>query len=100
MAKWDCGASHRHIALRAKREAYAREMASRMTFVECCTQYLDTHLKSFRNEKHRAQWQTSLTRACRAFGDVPVNDMPLMGRTSYGVAAKDQKAYAQALGSR
>jgi integrase len=62
-------------ALTAAREAYARDMASRMTFTECCTQYLDTHLKTFRNEKHRKQWQASLTRACKAFGNVPVNDI-------------------------
>ena len=61
--------------LAARREAYAREMASKMSFEECCTQYLATHLDQFRNDKHKAQWQASLTRACRAFGNVPVSDI-------------------------
>jgi integrase len=70
-----CRAMTHVSTLAARREAYAREMASRVTFEQCCTHYLDTHLKTFRNEKHCAQWQASLTRACKAFGAVPVNDV-------------------------
>jgi integrase len=65
----------RHTAQSEKRSAYARERASRMTFADCATAYLAEHLSTYSNDKHRAQWQSSLDRACKAFGAVPVNDI-------------------------
>ena len=65
----------RHTTQNAKREAYARELASRMTFADCASAYLAEHLSTFRNDKHRQQWQSSLDRASKAFGGVAVNDI-------------------------
>ena len=66
---------HRKATLTAEREAAARERASRMTFSECARAYLAEHLETFRNEKHRKQWQMSLDRACEAFGEVSVAEI-------------------------
>ena len=63
---------HRRTTIAAEREAAAHDAASRMTFAECAKAYLTEHLSSFRNEKHRKQWETSLGRANKAFGEVSV----------------------------
>jgi integrase len=61
--------------LKLAREAYARDMATRMTFRQCADAYLTTHLGKFKNDKHKAQWQTSLDRASKHFADMPVADI-------------------------
>jgi hypothetical protein len=65
----------RRTDAKAKREAYLREQASRMTFEACAEAYLAEHLSTFRNEKHRKQWATSLERASRAFGELNVAEI-------------------------
>ena len=62
----------RHATKAARREAHLREVASTMTFAECSASYLREHLSTYRNEKHKAQWASSLARANRAFGDLNV----------------------------
>jgi integrase len=59
----------------ARHEAALREAASRMTFADCATAYLSQHADKWGNPKHRAQWVTSLERANKAFGDLPVGEI-------------------------
>jgi hypothetical protein len=56
----------------AKREAHVREIASTMTFRQSADAYLKEHLDVYRNEKHKAQWRSSLDRANKVFGDLNV----------------------------
>jgi integrase len=56
----------------ARHQAALLETASRMTFADCSNAYLSEHLSSFRNDKHRAQWKSSLDRANKSFGDINV----------------------------
>ena len=65
----------KHSTLAAKREAHLRDTATAMTFRQCAEQYLAQHLNTYRNEKHKAQWATSLNRANKAFGDLPVQQV-------------------------
>jgi len=62
----------RQVTRDAKHEAYLREIASTMTFRQCAAEYLAEHKESWSNDKHRAQWVTSLERANAAFGDLGV----------------------------
>jgi integrase len=59
----------------ARREATLREAPSRMTFAACANSYLAEHAQTWRNDKHRAQWATSLARANKAFGDLNVAEI-------------------------
>jgi len=43
-----------------------------VTFADVAASYLKKHLPSFRNDKHRSQWRTSLDRASAAFGSLHV----------------------------
>jgi integrase len=63
---------HRKATMAAERQAFLTEQASKMTFAACVEGYLDAHLNKFRNAKHRWQWQETLARASRAFGDLHV----------------------------
>jgi integrase len=63
---------HRNATASAEREAYLREQASAMTFAACVEAYLAEHLNTFRNAKHRWQWQETLRRASKALGDLNV----------------------------
>ena len=64
----------REATRNAKREAHLREIASTMTFRECADETAE-HLSSFRNDKHKAQWQSSLARANERFGDLNVGSI-------------------------
>jgi integrase len=66
---------HRNATETAEREAYVREQASKMTFAACAELYLAEQLKHFRNAKHKRQWQETLKRASRAFGDLNVAEI-------------------------
>jgi integrase len=65
----------RQATRNAKREAHLREIASTMTFRQCAAEYLAEHKESWSNEKHRAQWVTSLNRANAKFGDLNVGSI-------------------------
>ena len=47
--------------------------ASAMTFAQSVDAYLTQHGGTWKNDKHRKQWRSTLTRACHAFGDVDVS---------------------------
>jgi integrase len=66
---------HRRATETADREAYLRQQASKMTFAACAEAYLAGHLETFRNAKHRWQWQRSLDLASKAFGDLNVAEI-------------------------
>jgi hypothetical protein len=55
----------------AKAEAI-KAHASSMTFAQCVDAYIAQHGKSWKNDKHRKQWRSTLERACGAFGKMPV----------------------------
>lgn len=65
------------VAERDKRRAeIALERARQMTFADAVEQYLDAHLDTFRNEKHKYQWRQSLTAyALPVLGSIPVADI-------------------------
>ena len=65
----------RDATAKAERESYLRDQASRMTFAACAEGYLAEHLSSFRNDKHRDQWRSSLDRANKAFGELNVAEI-------------------------
>jgi integrase len=47
--------------------------ARSMTFSQCAAAYIEAHRSGWKNEKHAAQWQSTLnTYADRAFGNLPV----------------------------
>lgn len=52
-----------------------RVKASTMTFRECVEGLLASKLKEFRNDKHRQQWRSTLERANKDFGDLPVSEI-------------------------
>ena len=57
-------------ALEAERRL---EDALKITFEDCANKYIAAHEKSWRNEKHRAQWRTTLeTYAYPVIGKLPV----------------------------
>jgi integrase len=57
----------------ARRAADRLEAAKAMTFEQCARAYLDDHRDSWRNAKHRQQWENTLaTYAYPVFGDQPV----------------------------
>ena len=43
------------------------------TFGQAADAYLDAHVKSFRNDKHAAQWRMTLTKYCEPMRGLPVN---------------------------
>jgi integrase len=45
---------------RAKQAALAAERSKRVTFAQCVDAYLDAHGDSWKNSKHRQQWQNTL----------------------------------------
>ena len=52
-------------------EARAQKLHSR-TFAQCVDAYLDQHSSTWRNDKHRRQWRSTLNIAVDAFGDLDV----------------------------
>lgn len=60
---------------RARKEAALRK-AREMTFEQCAEAYVKAHQASWRNEKHKAQWTSTLrTYAYPVFGSLPVADI-------------------------
>lgn len=61
--------------IRARKEA-ALQKAREMTFQQCAEAYVRAHEGSWRNDKHKAQWSSTLrTYAYPVFGDLPVADV-------------------------
>lgn len=59
-----------------QRQAAIRQKASAMSFQQCADAYVAAHEPSWRNEKHRAQWTSTLKNyAYPAFGKVAVQDV-------------------------
>ena len=62
---------------RAKQDRLS-EIRLRKTFSECVEEFLDFHLKNFRNEKHKKQWiATFKTYATPIIGDKPISDISI-----------------------
>ena len=47
---------------KARKQALAAEKAKALTFKECAERYIAAHEASWRNEKHREQWKSTLAR--------------------------------------
>jgi integrase len=63
-------------ARRASEAALAAAAAKSMTFEACAAAYIASHADGWRNAKHAAQWQATLTAyAFPAFGNVPAADI-------------------------
>jgi hypothetical protein len=61
--------------LGSKREAMATAQAQQLhskTFRQCVDAYLDQFSSTWKNDKHRRQWRTTLNTAVAAFGDLDV----------------------------
>ncbi|MNM86083.1 Prophage CP4-57 integrase [compost metagenome] len=61
----------RKDALLAARLAKARQV----TFGECAIRFISTAQSQWRNEKHKAQWTSTLNTYCASLKDVPVSDV-------------------------
>ena len=58
---------------KAERAAWRLEAAKAMTFEQCAEAYITTHSPSWKNDKHRAQWDATLKSiAYPVFGKLPV----------------------------
>ena len=57
---------------RASKASALKERASAMTFSEACDGFMNKHGDTFRNDKHRRQWRSTLNRACDVFGAIHV----------------------------
>jgi integrase len=53
-------------------ESRAVESAKHKTFADVAAAYLKAHKDDWKNPKHAAQWQTSLTKECKAIARLPV----------------------------
>ncbi len=55
----------------------ASRQANRLvpSFGECADAYIETHRNSWRNDKHVAQWRTTLTGYCAQIRSMPVNEV-------------------------
>ena len=63
---------HRH----AQRSKAKLDAAKAMTFRQCAEAYIDSHRKSWKNDKHAAQWPATLSAyAYPIFGDLPVQSI-------------------------
>jgi integrase len=73
---------HRKTTTEADRAAVLRMQAGTMTFEQCAQACFDMHSKTWKNDKHRQQWQTSLRRANAAFGSLNVAeiDTPIIAK--------------------
>jgi integrase len=65
------------IDLRKQERTKAKlEAVKRVTFAECAAAYIDTHKASWKNAKHRAQWESTLkTYAYPVIGTLPVRSI-------------------------
>ena len=63
---------------KAAKSALAANRAKDVTFEECAIAYMKTHEKAWKNDKHRAQWASTLsTYAYPHFGKLMVRDVEL-----------------------
>lgn len=61
---------------REVRTAEKLEAARAISFQDCAEQYIKAHKASWKNEKHQAQWSSTLkTYVYPIFGDIPVADV-------------------------
>lgn len=61
---------------RAEKLAKLRNAATAVTFADAARHYITAHKIAWRNEKHRAQWKSTLaTYAEPIFGDLPIADV-------------------------
>lgn len=57
----------------AARIALKVDDAKRVTFRDCATRYIEAHKAGWRNEKHAAQWDATLTTYCAPLMPLPVD---------------------------
>lgn len=63
-------------AKKAKRQAERRERLKSLPFRDCANQYIDAHRKSWKNEKHAAQWGSTIeTYANPIIGNLMVTEI-------------------------
>jgi integrase len=63
-------------ARRAQRQAMAAELAKRVTFKQCATEYIAAHAGSWRHPKHASQWPSSLRKyAYPVLGELAVSEI-------------------------
>jgi integrase len=60
--------------LAARAEA-VKATATEMSFAQCCDAYLAQHAASWKNDKHRHQWRSTLDTACEAIGKLTVGSV-------------------------
>lgn len=61
---------------RAKQRAAIRERTQSLPFRDCASQYIEAHRSSWKNEKHAAQWESTLsTYAYPIIGDMMVSEI-------------------------
>lgn len=67
------------LAEREEQQRQARiEQARAMTFSQCADAYIQAHRSSWRNDKHAAQWESTLKNyAAPVIGDLPVDAVDL-----------------------
>jgi hypothetical protein len=70
-------------AKHSQRKKAALARASGMTFSECAAAYLSEHGKTWTNDKHRKQWETSLARASSADSSIDRLSHAASGPMSY-----------------
>ncbi|MCA8245888.1 integrase arm-type DNA-binding domain-containing protein [Burkholderia multivorans] len=59
-----------------KRRTEKREQSKSLPFRDCASQYIEAHRQSWKNGKHAAQWESTLTTyAYPVFGDMPVSEI-------------------------
>ena len=59
----------------AKARESAQASAEKITFGECAKRFIDQHAPGWRNEKHVAQWRTTITTYCQSLLDTPVAEI-------------------------
>ena len=63
------------LAERKARMAEARRQANTLTFRQCRDQYVKDNASAWRNEKHTAQWTSTLDTYAKRLLDMPVNEI-------------------------
>ncbi|WP_111746372.1 tyrosine-type recombinase/integrase [Salinisphaera orenii] len=62
-------------ATKADRQARRIARARRVTFGECCKQYIEAHRAGWRNKKHASQWRNTLNKYAERMMSLPVGDI-------------------------
>ncbi len=64
------------VAKQTAQQNQILQESKRMTFDECANLYIESHSKSWKNEKHQAQWRSTLeTYASPAIGKLPIESI-------------------------